>query len=266
MEDFDDLYPALCNCLDDIACNIGGMWDSKAVTEANGIFHSIAIPCFIDAFKVNHYIFGFTKPLNVLLQGSTTDLIAAYSEIDKVKRILLELRENAEYEFGPLFQSMLDMAEIVHLEGIPVPRICQWQTARSNIEASSPMEYWRRTGFVPFLDHFLQELDNRFSQLAQDAIKGFCLIPSELPRLLESDITTLFERFKDDLPSPSSFNQEIRRWKMLWSNIEHSPSTLVDTLGSNRYVPRSYLNIATIFHVLSVTPVTTASTEQQILL
>ena len=124
------------------------------------------------------------------------------------------------------------------------------------------MEYWRRTVFVPFLDHLLQELDNRFSQLSQDAIKGFCLIPPELPRLSESDITTLFERFKDDLPSPSSFNQEIRRWKMLWSNIEHSPSTLVDTLGSNHYVPRSYLNIATIFHVLSVTPVTTASTER----
>ena len=261
MEDFDDLYPALCNCLDDIACNIGGIWDCKAVTEANGIFHSIAKPCFIAAFKVNHYIFGFTKPLSVLLQGSSTDLIAAYSEIDKVKRILLELRENDEYEFGPLFQSMLDMAEIVHLEGMPVPRICQQQTARSNIEASSPMEYWCRTVFVPFLDHLLQELDNRFSQLAQDAIKVFCLIPSELPRLLESDITTLFERFKDDLPSPSSFNKEIRRWKMLWSNIEHSLSTLVDTLGSNHYVPRSYLNIATIFHVLSVTPVTTASTE-----
>lgn len=134
MEDFDDLYPALCNCLDDIACNIGGMWDSKAVTEANGIFHSIAKPCFIAAFKVNHYIFGFT--------------------------ILLELRENAEYEFKPLFQSILDMAEIVHLEGMPVPRICQRQTARSNFEALSPMEYWRRTVFVPFLDHLLQELDN----------------------------------------------------------------------------------------------------------
>ena len=26
--------------------------------------------------------------------------------------------------------------------------------------------------FVPFLDHLLQELDSRFTQLAQDAIKG----------------------------------------------------------------------------------------------
>ena len=56
-----------------------------------------------------------------------------------MKRILFELRENAEEEFEPLFQSMLDMAEIVHIGGMPVPRICQRQTARSNIEASSPM-------------------------------------------------------------------------------------------------------------------------------
>ena len=40
------------------------------------------------------------------------------------------------------------------------------------------------------------------------------------------------------------------------------PSTLTDTLLSPFFVPRSYPNIATILHILSITPVTTSTTER----
>ena len=88
MEDFDDMYTALCMCLNDITGNSDGKWDGKAVTEAQGLRHSISTPGFISAFKVNLHVFGFTKPLSILLQGSTMDIITAYDEIHVVKKIL----------------------------------------------------------------------------------------------------------------------------------------------------------------------------------
>ena len=67
---------------------------------------------------------------------------------------------------------MLAMAEIAGSGGMPVPRICRKQTARSSVEASTPEEYWRRPVFVPYLDHLIQEFEDQFSQLSQETVRG----------------------------------------------------------------------------------------------
>ena len=69
------------------------------------------------------------------------------------------MRKDPEKEFKPVFDSMLAMAKIGGSVGMPIPRRCGRQTARSNVEASTPEEYWRRTVFVPFLDHLIQEFE-----------------------------------------------------------------------------------------------------------
>ncbi len=139
------------------------------------------------------------------------DLLYAYKQIDEVKKIISDLRKVTVKD---VFESMLEMAKIANLDGMPTR---QRQTTRSNVEASSPKDYWQRTIFI---DHLLEEFENRFSQLA---VKGFHLVPSQLPKGSESIITT---RYKDDLPSPASFKQEIRMWKILWADIETPPSSL----------------------------------------
>ena len=101
---------------------------------------------------------------------------------------------------------------------------------------------------LSFLDHLLQEFNNRFYQLNLDAIKGLYLIPDKLSKLSDDNIDTIYER-----PSPT-FHQEIRRWKMLWTASTKLPSTLSATLTSSACVPKSYSNIATILHILSITP------------
>lgn len=45
----------------------GNVWDGKAVTEARGLLHIISSPGFIDAFKINYHLFGYTKALSCLL-------------------------------------------------------------------------------------------------------------------------------------------------------------------------------------------------------
>ena len=74
----------------------------------------------------------------------------AYTQIDEVKKIISDLRKESVKEFELLFESMLAMAKNANLDGMPVPRICQKQTARSNIAASSPKDYWWLTIFYSF--------------------------------------------------------------------------------------------------------------------
>ena len=57
------------------------------ISEAQGLLHKISSPSFIAAFKVNHHMFGYTKPLSILLQGSTMDVITAYNDIHSQKSL-----------------------------------------------------------------------------------------------------------------------------------------------------------------------------------
>ena len=211
MQDFDCMYPAICECLDEIAKNINMVWDGKTITEAQGLLHNISSPSFIAAFKVNHHMFGYTKPLSCLLQGSTLDVIAAYSDIHTVKKILLDIRKEPEKEFKQIFESMIAMSEMGSSAGMPVPRTCGRQTTRSNVEASTPEEYWRRSIFIPFLDHLIQEFEGRFTQLSEQAVRGLQLLPSMVSKLGAEDTQAICQRFKEDLPSPETFSQEVRR-------------------------------------------------------
>lgn len=73
------------------------------------------------------------------------------------------------------------------------------------------------------------------------------------------DAETIFQCFESDLPSPGSFMLELQRWKVYWSGDTNPPSTLTDTLASPHYSTKSYPNIT---HILSVTSVTSATTER----
>ena len=74
--DFSVLYEPLLDALQAITSSAG--YDTKAVTEANGLFHQITTSGFISAFVVCQYVLGFTKQLSIKLQSSQIDIAKAY--------------------------------------------------------------------------------------------------------------------------------------------------------------------------------------------
>ena len=246
-----------------IAYNRNHIWDGKNITEANELLSNITSPGFIAAFQVNLYIFGYTKPLSILLQGSTIDLCCAFKEINIVKLILLEIRNDSEQEFKRIYEKMVKMANKAGLEGMLVPRTCGRQNFRNNMDFTTPEEYWRRTVFVPFMDHLNKEFAERFSKLSENSLLGMKLIPSHVASISAHDEAGIIHHFKEDLPSPGLVAQELRRWKTLWSGIsEDASNTLPEKINSSIFSLKSFPNIATILHVLSITPVTVATTER----
>ncbi|XP_066274145.1 52 kDa repressor of the inhibitor of the protein kinase-like [Branchiostoma lanceolatum] len=259
LEDFFQLYDALVECLQAITLEDG--WDAKARTEAGGLLFQVTKPAFLCAFQTALFIFGFTKSLSALLQGSTMDVIKAYEKVNHVLTEMREIRGKAEEEFARVFQAATEMAQGVG-NTMDIPRRCGRQTQRSNVEADSPEVYFRRSVFVPFVDGMVEQLATRFQQLSALACRALLLIPSNLHNLQEDHILQLQQYYEPDLPSPLSFRQELRLWKAEWQGEEDKPTSLESTTCHPSSNPRVYPNVCTMLHLLMLTPVTSAGVER----
>ena len=132
LEDFNEMYEAIIECLTAISHNEDHVWDAKAMTEGNGLLCSITSAQFIAAFQVNREVFAYTKGLSQLLQGSSEDVVRAYEEVKTVKDALSGLRREAEPQYNRIFKTSNNMAEVAGTT-MTIPRRCGRQNKRNNI-------------------------------------------------------------------------------------------------------------------------------------
>lgn len=127
-----------------------------------------------------------------------------------MQRQLNEVREKIDEWHKKWFQLAVDIASEVDTELPTIPRRCNRQTQRSNVEADSPEVYYRRALTIPFLDHLLSELEFRFSTNVKIAALGLCLVPSILLKRddWEENIMNLAALYEIDLPTPLSLETE----------------------------------------------------------
>ena len=78
--------------------------------------------------------------------------------------------------FSKIFQQSIHLAERVGAE-VSMPRIARLQQHRSNPEASSPEDYFRKSVAIPFLDHILPTLEAQFSKAAAVASSLLGVVP-----------------------------------------------------------------------------------------
>lgn len=111
------------------------------------------------------------KPTHSLdSSGSTYDVQQAHDSIQLAINGIETCRED-EQIFKTLYQKMES------LKGGPLamPRRALHQTMRANYHADSPEEFYRLSMFMPYIDHLLTDLRNRF-QAAPDIANGKCNI------------------------------------------------------------------------------------------
>ena len=76
----------------------------------------------------------------------------------------------------------------------------------------------------------------RFNNLSQKA-----LIPAHLHLANSEIVSDVFTFFKDDLPLPSTFDQELNLWRRQWNTQVEKPKDLSDT--DSRVCTLMYPNI-----------------------
>ncbi|XP_033739147.1 52 kDa repressor of the inhibitor of the protein kinase-like [Pecten maximus] len=204
---------------------------------------------FLIALVVVEHILQIIHPLSIMLQAKTFDLIEAVQEAKVVNN-----KRNDDVEWEELFDKATSLAAKV--DEIPtIPRGAARQQHRANVPAATPKEYWKRALYYPFLDHILQELEDRLAG-NEARFQPQYSIPTKLDGLTD-DIS------RHDLTAVSFdvFHIEVTRWKSRWAIVTNQkPGTLVETLKSTNQM--LYPNVYVCLAILATMPVATATAER----
>ena len=184
-----------------------------------------------------------------------------------MKEILAKERAAAEAAFAMPYKKMVGMATEAGtvVDGrLTIPRRCGRQTLKSNVESTTPADYWRLSVFIPFLDHLITEFAHRFSEMSSAAIQALLLLPAHLESLTSDKELALEQCYHSDLPEPDSFSQGVKRWRKEWEVHQKAglplPVSLTDALLAAGSL--SFPNITRILTTVLVAPVTTATVER----
>lgn len=82
------------------------------------------------------------------------------------------------------------------------PRTTTYSRFRSNAGSDvndSPVEYYRRNVYYPFIDHCLQQFQDRFPDSSLTLFLGYKLLPCKLSTLTTKDINEIEKFYGPDL-------------------------------------------------------------------
>ena len=114
-----------------------------------------------------------------------------------------------------------------------MPRVVGCQQHRSNVEARTPKDYYKRALTIPLLDHLISEIDTYFDP-NNDAVMSsvLCLLPALLVSREGNPVQAAFQYYADDLPSSQVFDVQLFRWRHKSLNVDqdHLPSIAAQAL------------------------------------
>lgn len=155
-------------------------WEDRDTSaSANLLLNSIRQPNFLISLLILEKLLSYSLPLSRLLQSTTIDLSLALNHVNVLESALKRIRQNADEEFHSIYESAkLKMISFLGSE-ITIPRRVSQQINRCNVPTNSPEEYFKISTFLPFLDYFLSQLQQRFKKHS-DILESFaCLLPTE---------------------------------------------------------------------------------------
>ena len=177
------------------------------------------------------------------------------------------MREEIENNHQSYFDKASDLAARIGSE-ISAPRRCGRQRHRGNVPATTAIEYYRREVTVPFIDHLIGELNNRFFN-GQEIIvpKASSLIPAQV---IAKDNWRIMARefmreYGADMPAPLSFRAEMDLWETHWKIQAQSgdgiPTDATETL---RMMESTFPNIYNCLLISVTMPVTSCECERSV--
>ena len=162
------------------------------------------------------------------------------------------------------------MAEKLNIEP-SAPRTCNRQTARNNVPASTPKEYYSRSISIPLLDELSGQMDTRFTAFQQVSMKAIYLIPSVFiqdVKYAKAQIRLFAQEYMEDLPigqqNTALLNAELEYWQVFLADLDEDflPDTLVSSLAFTAGKLCPY--ITRLLQLACTWPVTTCSAERSI--
>lgn len=212
-------------------------------------------------------VFAHAKPLTVYLQKTNIDLADAMDMADSLIKLLEEMRVNVMAKFSELFTSAQKIAAEIQTE-IRIPRIAKTQLYRANYQSTDPEEYYRISVFIPFIDHFVNQLKARFLKHKGILTKIQNVLPNKIVNLDEIEINETIDQMLllwpdipvDETVTETDVKKEALFWKQRCEKAQEKSKSFIEALN---FCPKSaFPNMHKILKIGAVIPVTSAEAER----
>ena len=110
----------------------------------------------------------------------------------------------------------------------------------------------------------ISHLNNRFSDVQRKAIMALSIVPSVFMTDQEADsslVEELIGHYHDDLPSPSTLQQELHMWKCKWKLVEKSGLPDTSSKSLEHANESMFPNIHILLRLICTLPVTSSECE-----
>lgn len=152
-------------------------FSADAVSMANGLYHKMASSDFIISLIVVKNTLKLTRPLTKSLQSRSMDMLLAKDYICSLITVLQQTRENVDGKHQEYYTEANTLSRLVHDSEISAPRAPNRSTLRENPPSTTPSEYFKFALTIPFLDHLIAEMKERFSETNITRTYSHYLIP-----------------------------------------------------------------------------------------
>ena len=281
-----EMYETLVTFLDaivspheypDLASQDGSWnWDRDTKVKEQGLKTSLSSFQNITVFIITKNVLDHdaVKSIAAKLQKREQDVYDAYKMVSSVIENIPTTRENISTIFSSWYSEVLTLAEKVGVIE-SVPRKTSLQRSRTNVPSDTPKEHYQRAITIQLLDSLLSQMKERFSEEHCHALKLLFLIPSSICLSSNSGVEKTDEAMESllywerDLPFPSSLQNELRRWQILWQNtsqqilqteVEQIPNTFLLALSSCDI--DSFPNIHQLVVIACTLPITSSEAER----
>ena len=248
-----------------------GTWKGETCIETKGLFSACTSFKFVMSLVLAQNGLSYVEPATRKLQATKMEVVKAYSEIGLLKSTVETKRAQIEDAHKNWYKKAVELAEKVGTEPT-MPRIAPRQTLPANAPAATPVEYYRINYSVPFLDHMIAQLEQRFSTDKIEILQsGFFLVPKYMndalkdsPAAWKNSVLKFANHYKDDMPLFCSMNTELDIWMQYWSSrpSDKLPKKLSDTLEATVQMDTTFPAIYQLLKVLATIPITTCQCER----
>lgn len=235
-------------------------WDPASCSDAQQILASIASFEFIVVFMTMYQYLSHLTGITVKLQKRALDIVEANEMISEVATLYKDERKDVDSSFDRIYAQSVVMAEKIGAD-VSMPRIASRQQHRSNVEASSPCEYFQRNVAISVLDHIIMSIDQQFSQSAITASSLIGLVPSVLFKK-EVKLEAALNKYSTDLPSPELFQMELKRWKQRYTSVPADLRPASPAEAIKDCDPAMFPNISVLLQICCTIPVTSCECER----
>ena len=186
------LYEAVMLALVEIKDNEDKTWNSDSSSKESTLFDACSNFKFLMALVVCKSIVSYTVHLTRKLQCMSSDVLKVYNMLEVLKSTLAGVQKDID-NYNKTWFDTVRQEKLIDKEFVASkPRTNRKQAHRPNHKADTPLDYYRSTLTILFIDHVITELNLCFNNSSRTIAKGFLFMPSKLiPKVKSGGRATL---------------------------------------------------------------------------